>query len=130
MLESWAEIYRAAGVRRGDRVYFAFSFGPFIGFWMAFEAAARLGALCLPGGGMSSAARLRAIMDNRATVLCCTPTYAMRLAEVAAEEKIDLRQRARQNHHRRRRTGRQHPRPCARASNSSGPARACSIITA
>src|ERR1700722_19405328 len=90
MLESWAEVYRAAGVVRGDRVYFAFSFGPFIGFWMAFEAANRLGALCLPGGGMSSAARLRGILDNGAAGLCCTPTYALRLAEVAAAEKIDL----------------------------------------
>ena len=91
MLDSWTEIYRAAGVTSADRVYFAFSFGPFIGFWMAFEAAARMGALCLPGGGMSSAARLRGILDNGATVLCCTPTYALRLAEVAAAEKIDLR---------------------------------------
>jgi len=91
MLDSWTEIYRAAGVTSADRVYFAFSFGPFIGFWMAFEAAARMGALCLPGGGMSSAARLRGILDNGATVLCCTPTYAMRLAEVAAAEKIDLK---------------------------------------
>ena len=90
MLGSWTAIYAAAGADRGDRIYFAFSFGPFIGFWMAFEAAARIGALCLPGGGMSSAARLRGILDNGATVLCCTPTYALRLAEVAAAEKIDL----------------------------------------
>src|SRR6266852_2958891 len=91
MLASWTEVFRAAGVTAADRVYFAFSFGPFIGFWLAFEAAARMGALCLPGGGMSSAARLRGILDNGATILCCTPTYAMRLAEVAAAEKIDLR---------------------------------------
>ncbi len=91
MLESWAEVYRAAGVNRHDRIFFAFTFGPFIGFWMAFDAGTRMGALCLPGGGMSSAARLRMILDNGATVLCCTPTYAIRLAEVAAEEKIDLR---------------------------------------
>ncbi len=91
MIESWTEVYRAAEVGRGDRVYFAFSFGPFLGFWLAFEAAARLGALCLPGGGMSSVARLRAILDNGATILCGTPTYATRLAEVAAEEKINLR---------------------------------------
>jgi len=91
MTENWMEIYRAAGVTRTERVYFAFSFGPFIGFWLAFEAAARMGAMCIPGGGMSSAVRVRAIVDNAATVLCCTPTYAIRLAEVAAEEKIDLR---------------------------------------
>lgn len=90
MVESWMEVYRAAGVRSNDRVFFAFSFGPFIGFWLAFESAARLGCLCIPGGGLSSAARLRAIMSNGATVICCTPTYAIRLGEVALEEKIDL----------------------------------------
>lgn len=92
MVENWMEIFRVAEVTREDRIFFAFSFGPFIGFWLAFEAAGRIGALCIPGGGMSSAARLRAILDNAATVLCCTPTYAIRLAEAIAEEKIDLRQ--------------------------------------
>ncbi len=86
MLECWTEIFTAAKVGAGDRVLFAFSFGPFIGFWLAFEAAARLGALCLPGGGLSSAARLRLLQENQATALCCTPTYALRLAEVAAAE--------------------------------------------
>jgi phenylacetate-CoA ligase len=92
MLRNWEQIYGAAGVKRGDRAFFAFSFGPFLGFWTAFEAAARVGALCLSGGAMGSAARLRAIFDHQANVLCCTPTYALRLAEVAAEEKIDLAQ--------------------------------------
>ena len=91
MVESWKEIYRAAGVGGGDRVYFAFSFGPFIGFWLAFEAAQRLGCLCLPGGGLSTQGRLRALSENRATVLCCTPSYAAHLAETAAREKLDLR---------------------------------------
>lgn len=90
MVENWKEVYRAAGVTHGDRIYFAFSFGPFIGFWLAFEAAQQLQCLCLPGGGLGSAARLRAMCENKATVLCCTPSYAARLAEVAAEEKIPL----------------------------------------
>ncbi len=92
MLDCWAEVFRAAGVGAGDRVLFAFSFGPFLGFWLAFEAAARLGCLCLPGGGLGSAARLRGMQENGVNVLCCTPTYALRLAEVAAEEKISLRE--------------------------------------
>ena len=70
MLANWTPVFCAAGVTRADRVFFAFSFGPFIGFWLAFEAAARLGCLCLPGGGLSSAARARAIIDHGATVLC------------------------------------------------------------
>ena len=90
MLDNWQRVYQAAGVGTGDRIFFAFSFGLFLGFWTAFDAAARLGCLRIPGGGMSSAARLGAILDHAATVLCCTPTYALRLAEVAAEERIDL----------------------------------------
>lgn len=89
MVQSWKEIYRAAGVGAGDRVYFAFSFGPFIGFWLAFEAAQQLGCLCLPGGGLNSQGRLRAILDNQATVLCCTPSYAAHLGEVAMRENSD-----------------------------------------
>ncbi|MDA0205722.1 MAG: AMP-binding protein [Acidobacteria bacterium] len=92
MLDSWELVYRSAGVTSEDRVFFAFSFGPFLGFWTAYEAAGRMGCLCLPGGGMSSSARIRAIIDSEMTVLCCTPTYAMRLAEVAASDGVDLAQ--------------------------------------
>jgi len=90
MLDNWAQVFRSAGVSAKDRIFFAFSFGPFLGFWTAFESATRIGCLCIPGGGMRSAARLRAIIETGASVLCSTPTYAIRLAEVAAEEKIDL----------------------------------------
>ena len=90
MLGNWQIILRAAGVTNADTLFFAFSFGPFIGFWLAFEAAVRLGCRCVPGGGMSSVARLHALIDHRATVLCCTPSYALHLAEVAAAEGIDL----------------------------------------
>jgi phenylacetate-CoA ligase len=90
MLDTWTRVYQAAGVTALDRVFFAFSFGPFLGFWTAFEAASRMGCLSIPAGGMRSAARLRTILDTGVTVLCCTPTYAIHLAEVASEEHIDL----------------------------------------
>lgn len=90
MLENWRRVYRAAGVGRGDRVFFAFSFGPFLGFWTAFEAAQGLGCLCLPGGGLTSVARLRSLLDQEATVLCCTPSYALHLVDVARQEGLDL----------------------------------------
>ena len=130
MLDNWAQVFRAAGVTAEDRIFFAFSFGPFLGFWTAFECAARMGCLCIPGGGMRSAARLRTIIDTGATVLCCTPTYAIRLAEVAAEEKIDLAGREGENDHRRRRAGRQYSREPARTSKNCGTARTWWIITA
>ncbi|MDB5303556.1 MAG: phenylacetate--CoA ligase family protein [Phycisphaerales bacterium] len=86
----WGIIFTAAGVSAADRIMFAFSFGPFVGFWGAFEGGTTLGALCLPGGGLSTQARLRMLLENRATVVCCTPTYALHMAEVAAHEGLDL----------------------------------------
>ncbi len=91
LLECWSEKFRIGGLTAADRLFFAFSFGPFIGFWTAFEAGARYGCLCLSGGGMSSSARLRFLLDNDVTVVFCTPTYALRLLEVAAQEGIDLK---------------------------------------
>ena len=90
--ECWTSVYRAAGVGRDDIVFLAFGFGPFIGFWSAYEGAKQLGALTVPGGGMDSLQRLRAIQEIGATVLVCTPSYALRLAEVAGQHGIDLRE--------------------------------------
>jgi phenylacetate-CoA ligase len=90
MLGCWTQMFRIAGVHAGDRLFFPFSFGPFLGFWTAFDAAQRHGCLCLAAGGMSSGARLRMLLDNRATVVLCTPTYALHLAEVAREQGIAL----------------------------------------
>jgi phenylacetate-CoA ligase len=89
--DCWETIYRMVGLRPGERLFFPFSFGPFLGFWSAFDAANRMGFLCLPGGGMSSAARLNFLLENEASVVLCTPTYALRLAEVAQDMAIDLR---------------------------------------
>jgi len=88
--ECWQPIYRAAGVTARDRIFFAFSFGPFVGFWSAFAGAERLGAMCLTGGAMSTTERVASILATEATVVMCTPTYALRLAEAAREEGIDL----------------------------------------
>lgn len=85
LLHLWHTIYAMAGVTKADRCFFPFSFGPFLGFWAAFEGAARLGCFTLPGGGMTSEARLQAIRDHQITVVCCTPTYAQRLGELGGE---------------------------------------------
>lgn len=90
--DCWTMVYEAAGVTRDDIVYLAFGFGPFIGFWSAYEGAKRLGALTVPGGGLDSLQRLRSMQEAQATVLVCTPSYALRLAEVAREQKIDIDQ--------------------------------------
>jgi phenylacetate-CoA ligase len=90
----WGYVYRAAGVSSDDVVFCAFSFGPYISHWTAISGAWHIGAMCISGGGMNSEQRLRSILDNRATVIVCTPTYALHLAEVAKSLGVDLRSSA------------------------------------
>ncbi len=90
LLSCWQQIYTLAGMNSWDRLFFPFSFGPFLGFWAAFEGGLRFGNFCISGGGMSTSVRLRALLENEATIVCCTPTYALRMAEAAAAEGIDL----------------------------------------
>ncbi|MGH7388898.1 MAG: phenylacetate--CoA ligase family protein [Candidatus Rokuibacteriota bacterium] len=85
----WGFVMAGAGIRPGDRVFFPFSFGLFIGFWAGFEGARALGALVIPGGGVDSPARLAAMERLGATALVCTPSYALHLVEVARERGID-----------------------------------------
>jgi phenylacetate-CoA ligase len=88
-VDQWCHVYRGAGVGKGDRVFVAFSFGPFSGFWTGFEAAYRVGALTITGGGQTSEQRIATMQATRPTVLVCTPTYALRLAEVAESMGVD-----------------------------------------
>lgn len=87
----WAHVLTGAGMGPSDRLFMAFAFGPFVGFWAAVEGARKIGALMIPGGGRDSAQRLELMRDLGATGLCCTPTYALRLGEVAREAGFDLR---------------------------------------
>lgn len=87
----WSAVYRAAGISESDRIFFAFSFGPFIGFWAAWAGSDKIGALAISGGAQDSVQRLRNLIDLGATALCCTPSYALHLVEIAQKEKVDLR---------------------------------------
>ena len=90
----WAAVYCAAGVTAADRIFFAFSFGPFIGFWAAWAGSKKIGALAISGGAQDSYQRLKNLIELQATVLCCTPSYAIHLSEVARKENIDLKKSA------------------------------------
>ncbi len=94
LLHCWGLIYDAVDLRSEDRIFLPFSFGPFIGFWGAFEGALARNNFCLSGGGMSSRIRLQCIVDHKMTVIACTPTYARRLLEVAKEQGVNLRNSA------------------------------------
>lgn len=90
-LRCWSQVYLGASVTADDLVFCAFSFGPYVSHWTGIDGARYVGALALSGGGMHSEQRLRAILDNRCTVLVCTPTYALHLAEVANQLGLNLR---------------------------------------
>ncbi|MEK7446984.1 MAG: AMP-binding protein [candidate division NC10 bacterium] len=90
-LRCWGFVLRGAGLGPGDRIFFPFSFGLFVGFWAGFEGARALGAMAIPGGGQDSAQRLSAIEALGVTAICCTPSYALHLAQVARERGVDLR---------------------------------------
>ena len=89
-IEGWQHVLDAAEVTATDRAVMAFSFGPFIGFWSAFDATAARGALVIPTGAMTTLARLDLIKTTSATVMFCTPSYALHMAELAAENGIDI----------------------------------------
>lgn len=89
-INTWQYVLDVAQIGPADRVMMAFSFGPFIGFWSAFDAVSARGAMAIPGGGLSTAARLEMIRTMKATAVFCTPSYALRMAEVAAETGFDL----------------------------------------
>ncbi len=90
LLGCWRTSFPFMALSARDKIFFPFSFGPFLGFWTAFDAATRAGYLCIAGGGMTSTARIRCVLEHGCTIVFATPTYALHLAELAAKEGIDL----------------------------------------
>jgi phenylacetate-CoA ligase len=88
--EMWCYGFWGFGVRPSDTVFFAFSYGTFVGFWGAHYACEKIGCLVLPGGNMTTEARVKQIVDMNATVVCSTPTYALRMAQEAQAMGVDL----------------------------------------
>ena len=83
MLDNWRTIYQAAGASAGDRVFFAFSFGPFLGFWTSFEAAAKLGCSVSPEGTQQRSPDVRDHRD-RCHHSMLHLTYALRLGQAGS----------------------------------------------
>lgn len=91
VINNWTYQWWAHGIRPGDIFYFAFPFGTFMAFWSAYFDALLMGAQVISGGGVDSKTRIHQIQHFRPTVLVATPTYALRLAEVAKEIGVDCR---------------------------------------
>ncbi|WP_377412161.1 phenylacetate--CoA ligase family protein [Polaromonas aquatica] len=90
--ESWVYGFWGLGIRPSDTMYFAFSWGNFAGFWSAYWGARRLGCRVISGGGLDTKGHIQAIQRMKPTVLISTPTFALRIAAVAAEMGVDLSQ--------------------------------------
>jgi phenylacetate-CoA ligase len=81
-----------SGVTSKDIIFFPFAFGPHVAYWGVWEGAYQIGALAIAGGGWNTLQRVKAIFENNVTVVAFTPTYAMRMAEVASENGINLKE--------------------------------------
>jgi phenylacetate-CoA ligase len=81
-------VFKSAGIGPADRIALAYSFGPYIQFWTSYEGAQAVGAMAIALGGMDSLQRLETIREYGATVIACTPSYAVHLARVADEQNL------------------------------------------
>lgn len=94
-IDTWSELMArtlaAAGTHKGDIVHNAYGYGLFTGGLGFHYGAERLGASVIPVSGGNTKRQILLMKDFGATVLTCTPSYALRLGEVAAEEGVDFK---------------------------------------
>jgi phenylacetate-CoA ligase len=95
-LETWAELMArtlaAAGASRGDIVHNAYGYGLFTGGLGFHYGAERLGAAVIPVSGGQTRRQIMLLQDFGPTVIVCTPSFALYLAEVGREMDVDFRQ--------------------------------------
>ena len=86
-----ARTYAAAGVTEDDVIHNAYGYGLFTGGLGFHYGAERLGAAVIPISGGNTKRQLMLMRDFGSTVLCCTPSYSLLIAEVAEEDGVDLK---------------------------------------
>jgi phenylacetate-CoA ligase len=93
-LDLWSDLMArtlaAAGARPGDIVHNAYGYGLFTGGLGAHYGAERLGCTVVPLSGGGTERQVMLLRDFGAHVLCCTPSYALNIAEVAAGMGVDV----------------------------------------
>jgi len=94
-LNNWADCmaraYACAGVSSRDVVHNSYGYGLFTGGLGAHYGAERLGATVVPMSGGSTKRQVSLLRDFAATVICCTPSYMLFLAETGLEQGIDFK---------------------------------------
>ncbi|MBM4285854.1 MAG: phenylacetate--CoA ligase [Deltaproteobacteria bacterium] len=93
-INTWSEIIArtlaAGGVHRGDIVHVAYGYGLFTGGLGFHYGVERLGATVIPVSGGQTRRQIMLIQDFSPTVICCTPSFALYLAEVGQEMGVDF----------------------------------------
>ncbi|HXG15655.1 MAG TPA: phenylacetate--CoA ligase [Calidithermus sp.] len=94
-LDTWANLMArtlaTGGVGPGDIVHNAYGYGLFTGGLGFHYGAERLGAAVIPISGGFTDRQVTALTDFGSTVLCCTPSYALHLAEALEEAGVDVK---------------------------------------
>ncbi len=92
-IDIWAELMArtlaCGGTTKGDVVHNAYGYGLFTGGLGAHYGAERIGATVIPISGGNTKRQIMLMQDFGSTILLCTPSYALNLAEVMAEEGVD-----------------------------------------
>ena len=94
-IETWSELmarsFMAAGAHKGDIIHNAYGYGLFTGGLGAHYGAEKLGASVIPISGGNTKRQIMIMQDFGSTVLTCTPSYSLYLAEEAAAEGVDIK---------------------------------------
>ena len=94
-IDNWSELmarsFVAAGAHKGDIIHNAYGYGLFTGGLGAHYGAERLGASVIPISGGNTSRQLLIMQDFGSTVLTCTPSYSLFMAEEAKAAGIDFR---------------------------------------
>ena len=93
-IDNWAELmarsFVAAGATRGDVIHNAYGYGLFTGGLGAHYGAERLGASVIPMSGGNTQKQMMIMQDFGSSVITCTPSYSLYLAEALKESGIEL----------------------------------------
>jgi phenylacetate-CoA ligase len=95
-IQTWSELMArtlmAGGATKGDMIHNAYGYGLFTGGLGFHYGAEKLGASVIPISGGNTKRQVMIMKDFAPTILTCTPSYALLIAEVAEEMGVDFRE--------------------------------------
>jgi phenylacetate-CoA ligase len=94
-IETWSDLIArclvAAGITKNDIIHNAFGYGLFTGGLGLHYGAEKIGASVIPMSGGNAKRQIMILQDFGPTVICCTPSYALHLAEEGKALGVDMK---------------------------------------